>query len=387
LSVTGPPPAKPNKWADKSSSNDKGQSAKRKTMTIFEMMQQVVNLSASDIHLVVGMPPCYRQDGQLIPFADTKILTQSESEELIYALMTLEQKDYVLVNKEIDFGYQYKDLGRFRVNAYNQQGTLAASLRLIPAHIRSIEDLKLPPLFHEFARYKQGLILFTGPTGEGKSSSLAALIEEINLTRAEHIITIEDPIEFVYDSARSLISQRELLQDTHSWDIALRSALREDPDVVLVGEMRDYETIAATLTIAETGHLVFATLHTNTAAQTVDRIIDVFPESQQSQVRQQLAAVLQVVVSQRLVPVSSGSGRVAATEILIMNSAVRNLIRENKNFQIDNVIQTGGQEGMISMERSLLLWVQRGAITLEKARQYAFRPDQFDRLTGGANTE
>jgi twitching motility protein PilT len=351
-------------------------------MTIHDMMQGVVDKNASDIHIVVGTNPMYRLDGQLYPFEETKILTKADAEELIFALMTQEQKDYVVVNKEIDFGYQFKDAGRFRINAYYQQGSLSAALRLIPMKVRTIEDLKLPPIFHEFTKYNQGLVLLTGPTGEGKSSSLAAMIEEINLTQAKHILTIEDPIEFTYQPAKSVISQRELLQDTHAWDIALRSALREDPNVVLVGEMRDFETIAATLTVAETGHLVFATLHTNTAAQTIDRIIDVFPEAQQAQVRQQLAAVLQVIISQRLIPITGG-GRVAATEILLVNSAVRNLIREGKVFQIDNVIQTGGQEGMISMENSLLNWVQRGVLTMETAREYAFRPDQFDRLVGG----
>lgn len=351
-------------------------------MTIYEMMEKVVQLKASDIHIVVGMNPLYRLDGELFPFEGSTILTKEVAEELVLAIMTQEQKDYVLVNKEIDFGYQFKEFGRFRINVYYQQGTLSAALRLIPAKVRTIEELKLPQIFHEFTQYNQGLVLLTGPTGEGKSSSLAAMIEEINASRARHILTIEDPIEFSYQPIKSLISQREILQDTHAWDIALRSALREDPDVVLVGEMRDFETISSTLTIAETGHLVFATLHTNTAAQTIDRIIDVFPDSQQGQVRQQLAAVLQAIVSQRLIPVAGG-GRVAATEILVVNPAVRNLIREGKTFQIDNVIQTSSEAGMISMENSLLSWVQQGVITLAKAREYAFRPDQFDRLVGG----
>lgn len=352
-------------------------------MTIQEMMQKVVEMNASDIHIVMGTNPIYRLDGQLYPFEGSIILNKEAAEELIAPLMTQEQKDYVLVNKEIDFGYQFKDLGRFRVNVYSEQGSMAVAMRLIPAKVKTIEELNLPPIFHEFTQYNQGLVLLTGPTGEGKSSSLAAMIEEINMTRAKHILTIEDPIEFTYKPAKSIISQRELLQDTHAWDIALRSALREDPDVVLVGEMRDFETIAATLTIAETGHLVFATLHTNTAAQTIDRIIDVFPDSQQAQVRQQLAAVLQVIVSQRLIPMTAG-GRVAATEILLVNSAVRNLIREAKTFQIDNVIQTSSESGMVSIETNLLSWVQKGVITMEKAREYAFRPEQFDRLVGGS---
>jgi twitching motility protein PilT len=253
---------------------------------------------------------------------------------------------------------------------------------LIPTKVKSIEELQLPPIFHDLTEYRQGLVLLTGPTGEGKSTSLAAMIEEINLKRTDHILTIEDPIEFIYEPKKSFITQRELRQDTNSWDIALRSALREDPDVVLVGEMRDYETIAAALTVAETGHLVFATLHTNSAAQTVDRIIDVFPAHQQQQVRQQLAACLKAIVSQRLVPRSSG-GRFAATEIMIATPAVRNLIREAKTHQIDNVIQTSTDAGMMMMENSLMQWVQKGIISMQRAREFAVRPDEFDRLSKG----
>jgi twitching motility protein PilT len=351
-------------------------------MTIFEMMQKLIELNGSDLHILTGSPPTFRVDGVLAPVESSKILTKEEAEELVNSIMTQEQKDYVSVNKETDFGYQFKDLGRFRVNVYYQQGSLCAALRLIPTRVKTIEELQLPPIFHEFTQYNQGLILLTGPTGEGKSSTLAAMIEEINLTRSKHILTIEDPVEFVYQPQKSVISQRELLQDTHAWDIALRSALREDPDVVLVGEMRDFETISATLTIAETGHLVLATLHTNSASQTVDRIIDVFPENQQAQVRQQLASVLQAIVSQRLIP-AVGGGRVPATEILLVNPAVRNLIREGKTFQIDNVIQTSNENGMMLLETSLLNWAQRGAITMEMARQCANRLDVFDRLSGG----
>jgi len=351
-------------------------------MTIFDILQLVIDRNGSDVHVVVGSPPMIRVDGALMPVENTKNLKKEDAETLIFPLLTQEQKDYLIVNKETDFGYQFKDQGRFRINVYQQQGNLSAALRLIPKRIRSVEELQLPQIFHTFSQLPQGLVLFVGPTGEGKSTSLAALIEEINTTQARHILTIEDPIEFVYNPQRSLISQRSLQQDTHSWDIALRSALREDPDVVLVGEMRDYETIAATVTIAETGHLVFATLHTNSASQTVDRIIDVFPEHQQGQIRQQLASTLQAIISQRLVPISGG-GRVAAAEVLIANSAVRNLIREGKTFQIDNVIQTAAEEGMISMEASLVSWVQKGVIAPEEARKYTFRPDEFDRLVQG----
>ncbi len=350
-------------------------------MNIHDMLQLLIDRSGSDLHILVGSPPILRIDGALIPIDGAPLLKKEHAELLIFPLMNQEQKDYVTVNKEIDFGYQFKDVGRFRINVYYQQGFYSAALRLIPTKIRSIEELQLPDAFHQFTKYNQGLVLLTGPTGEGKSTTLAAMVQEINLTRAEHILTIEDPIEFIYTPQKSIISQRELHQDTHSWEIALRSALREDPDVVLLGEMRDYETIAAAVTVAETGHLVLTTLHTNSAAQTVDRIIDVFPEHQQSQIRQQLSVTLQAVVSQRLVPLVGG-GRVAATEIMICTPAIRNLIREGKTYQIDNVIQTSSESGMMLLEASLLQWVQRGALTLERAREYAIRPDEFDRLSG-----
>lgn len=350
-------------------------------MNIFDMLQMVIDRKASDLHLLTGVPPTLRVDGALIPIEGAPSLNKEQAEGLVIPLMTNEQKDYVIVNKEIDFGYQFKDQGRFRINVYHQKNGMAAALRLIPQKIKSLEELQLPQTFHNFTQYRQGMVLLTGPTGEGKSTTLAAIIQEINATRAEHILTIEDPIEFIYEPAKSIISQREVNHDTHGWDIALRSALREDPDVVLVGEMRDYETIAAAITVAETGHLVFGTLHTATAAQTIDRIIDVFPAHQQSQIRQQLAAVLEAVVSQRLLPMIGG-GRVAATEIMLANSAVRNLIREEKAFQLDNVIQTSAEQGMMLIETSLVSLVQRGAISDELARSYAFRPDTYDKLSG-----
>ena len=341
----------------------------------------LVDRGGSDLHVVVGAPPMLRVDGVLLPVEGAPILRKEHAELLIFPIMSQEQKDYVTVNKEVDFGYQFKDVARFRVNVYYQQNVISAALRLIPNKIKTVDELQLPPVMHNLTQYKQGLVLLTGPTGEGKSTTLAAMIQEINLTRSEHILTIEDPIEFVHLPQKSVISQRELHQDTYGWEIALRSALREDPDVVLVGEMRDYETISAAITVAETGHLVFATLHTNNAAQTVDRIIDVFPEHQQSQVRQQLSSSLQAVVSQRLVPMNGG-GRVPATEVMIATPAIRNLIREGKTFQIDNVIQTSAEFGMMLMEVSLVEWVQRGALSWERAREYALRPDEFDRISG-----
>lgn len=344
-------------------------------------MELTISKNGSDIHLITKSPPMLRIDGELEPVDGIEALNAEQAKMLIDPLMTKEQKDYVKVNKEIDFGFQYKDKGRFRINVYHQQGDIAAALRLIPAEIKTIEELQLPDIFHKFTKYKQGLVLITGPTGEGKSTTLAAMIEEINLTRGEHVLTVEDPVEFIYQPKRSIISQREINKDTHSWAVALRSALREDPDVVLVGEMRDFETISAALTVAETGHLVFATLHTSSAAQTVDRIIDVFPANQQNQIRQQLASSLQAVISQRLVPVVNG-GRMAAVEIMTAIPAIRNLIREEKIFQIDNIIQTSGEHGMMLMETSLLGMVQRGVISKEVAVAYSFRSQEMKRLLG-----
>jgi twitching motility protein PilT len=309
-------------------------------------------------------------------------LEPAHTEALIFPLLSQEQKDYLKVNKELDLGYQFNEVGRFRINVYHAQGTVAAALRLIPSKIKTIDELNLPQIFHQFCNFKQGLVLLTGPTGEGKSTSLAAMIDEINTNRGEHIVTIEDPVEFIYKPKRSIISQREINHDTHGWDIALKSVLREDPDVVLIGEMRDFETIASAITIAETGHLVFATLHTATAAQTIDRIIDVFPAAQQSQIRQQLAATIKVVASQRLLP-KQGGGRLAALEILVVNPAVRNLIREQKTHQIDNVMQTSADEGMLLIESHLHQLVQQGQITADTARSYAFRRDDIDRLLHG----
>ncbi|MCB9801152.1 MAG: type IV pilus twitching motility protein PilT [Pseudomonadales bacterium] len=350
-------------------------------MNIHDIMQILVEQEGSDIHISVGSPPMTRINGVLAPVPNSPILGPKECEALIHPILTQEQKDYVGVNKELDFGYQFKEYGRFRVNVYHSKNAMTAALRLIPSKVKSLEDLHLPNIFVEFTEYKQGLVLITGPTGEGKSTSLAAMVQRINETRAEHIITIEDPIEFMYTPAKSVISQREINQDTHGWDIALKSVLREDPDVVLIGEMRDYETIASAITIAETGHLVFATLHTASAAQTIDRIIDVFPAHQQGQIRQQLAATLKVVASQRLLPKTSG-GRVAAFEIMVTNPAIRNLIREAKTHQIDNVMQTSAGEGMVLIETHLQQLVQQGVISEASAREYAFRKEDADRLLG-----
>ncbi|MBU0576479.1 type IV pilus twitching motility protein PilT [Patescibacteria group bacterium] len=352
-------------------------------MNIFDMLNLLVEQEGSDLHIVANAPPTLRISGELKPIEGTPVLSPQQTSTLITPLLTKEQQDYIALHKELDFGYQFSAHGRFRVNVYHARGAIAAALRLIPKTIRSIDELKLPEIFHQFTAYRQGLVLVTGPTGEGKTTTLAAVIEEINQQRAEHILTIEDPIEFIYESKKSIISQREMNQDTQDWSLALRSAMREDPDVVLVGEIRDYETIASAITVAETGHLVFTTLHTNTAAQTIDRIVDVFPAHQQSQIRQQLAGSIKAVVSQRLIPSIQG-GRVAGVEVMLANSAVRNLIRESKTHQIDNVIQTTGAEGMILMEASLLKRVREGLVSVEIAREYSFRPDMFDQLLEGS---
>ncbi|MFZ5376737.1 MAG: type IV pilus twitching motility protein PilT [Patescibacteria group bacterium] len=351
-------------------------------MEIQDILQMLVIQGGSDLHIVVGSPPMIRIDGRLAAVEGMTPLDDEGAKALIFPLMSQNQRDYVKVNKELDFGYQFSDQGRFRVNVYHAKGHLSAALRLIPARIKSIDELSLPPIFHQVSQFNQGLILVTGPTGEGKSTTLAAVIDEINATRPDHIVTIEDPIEFVYTPKQSVISQREINQDTNSWDISLRSVLREDPDVVLVGEMRDYETIASAITIAETGHLVFATLHTATAAQTIDRMIDVFPANQQGQIRQQLAGTIKMVVSQRLVSRVDG-GRFAAFEIMVANSAIRNLIREAKAHQIDNVIQTSAVGGMMLIENHLMQLVQQGIITKDTAIAKSFRPEEMHRLLGG----
>ena len=350
-------------------------------MTIREMLQVVVDQQASDLHLIAGTPPMLRVHGQLMGIPNEPALLPQDMESLITPILSSEQHELVLVNKELDFSYQFETFGRFRVNVYFEKNVMATALRLIPAKIKTVEELGLPQICHKFAVLKQGLVLVTGPTGQGKSSTLAAIIEEVNQTRAEHILTIEDPIEFVYTPAMSIVTQRELHSDTHSWDIALRSALREDPDVVLVGEMRDFETIAAALTVAETGHLVFATLHTNSAAQTIDRIIDVFPAEQQAQIRSQLAMTIEAIFSQRLLPSLKG-GRIAAAEVLLATSAVRNLIREGKSFQLDNVIQTSAEVGMTTLNASLGSLIDQGYISQEVAVQYGYVADGMRKVVG-----
>jgi twitching motility protein PilT len=345
-----------------------------------QLLQKAIDRKASDLHITVGYPVTVRIDGELEAL-DEKVISPQESESLIYSILSDEKKELLEVNKEIDFAHSFKDgnKARFRVNAYYSKGNLSAAFRLIPSHIRTIEELMLPQIYHQFAQLKQGLILVTGPTGHGKSTTIAAILEDINRTRFSHIVTIEDPIEYVFQGQKSLIDQREMNSDTHSWTVALKSALRQDPDVILVGEMRDYETIASAITLAETGHLVFATLHTNSAAQTIDRIIDVFPENQQAQVKIQLANILEAVVAQRLIPLDTG-GRRAVSEIMLGVPSIKNLIREGKTHQIDNVIRTSSDVGMVSLESSLVKLVREGVITLEKAQEYAVFPEEIVRF-------
>lgn len=352
------------------------------TPRIEVLLEEVVKKKASDLHLQVGLPPMIRVDGSLVPVSGADPLTDEAVETLIFAILDEDQKQILLKDKEFDFSFAFGDLGRFRVNAFHERGNLAAALRLIPNEILSIEQLGLPPIVSKFADYPRGLVLVTGPTGSGKSTSLAALIHKINMERADHIITIEDPIEYTHRSKRSVIVQREVHYDTYSFSAALRSALREDPDVVLIGEMRDLETIASAITIAETGHLVFATLHTNSAAQSIDRMIDVFPPHQQPQIRSQLSNILMAICSQRLIP-AIGGGRMAAAEILIATPAVRNIIREGKTHQLEAVIQTGGEYGMQSMDKTLVNMVHNGTISFDDARTFAVDQEELDRLMRG----
>jgi twitching motility protein PilT len=346
------------------------------------LLEEVIKHKASDLHLQVGLGPMLRVDGALKPVSGADVLTEEAVESLIFAILDEDQKQILLKDKEFDFSFAFGDLGRFRVNSFHERGNLAAALRLIPNEILTIEQLGLPQIVKKFADYPRGLVLVTGPTGSGKSTTLASLINKINNDRAEHIITIEDPIEFTHKSIKSVIVQREVHYDTYSFSAALRSSLREDPDVVLIGEMRDLETIAAAITIAETGHLVFATLHTNSAAQSIDRMIDVFPPHQQPQIRSQLSNILMAICSQRLVP-AIGGGRIASAEILVVTPAVRNIIREGKSHQLDAVIQTGAEFGMQSMDKTLVGLIHGGTITYDEARNVAVDIDELDRLMRG----
>jgi len=337
-----------------------------------------IEKNASDIHFKADIAPMIRVDSRLMTVAQVGKFSPQDSRRLIELTMTPEQTQLLAERRELDFSFGYGEV-RFRVNAYFEKGQLAAALRIIPKRIRTFRELGLPPIIEKFTQSAQGLFVITGPTGHGKSTTLAAMVEHVNSARTDHIITIENPIEYVFANKRSIISQREVGTDTFSFARALRSALRQDPNVILVGEMRDLETIDTALTAAETGHLIFTTLHTNSAAQTADRIIDVFPPYQQPQVRAQLANVLLGIVSQRLIP-KVGGGRVVATEILVASSAVRNVIREGKTHQLDNIIATSAAEGMISLDKVLAELVTKGEITIDEALTWAIDPKNLKTL-------
>lgn len=344
-----------------------------------ELLQAVFKQGASDLHIAVGRRPTLRVDGGLIELVKFPLVTPEIAQEFVFQLLPKEQQAKFLAEKELDFSYAYKDKGRFRVNIFLQRGFIGCAMRLIPTTIRTPEELNLPPILLELVSHQQGFILIVGPTGHGKTTTLAALVDHINHTRSEHIITVEDPIEYLFASDRSIIDQREVGIDTASFHRALRSIFREDVDVAMVGEMRDGETMATAVTAAETGHLILSSLHTNNAAQTIDRIIDTFPSAQQDQIRAQLAGSLVGIVSQRLLPRASG-GLIPAVEVMLANPAIRNLIRENKAHEIDVVIETSSGEGMVSLNRSLVDLVRRGEITVETALIYSLNPQELSLL-------
>jgi len=344
-----------------------------------KLLDILVKEEASDLDISVGHAPNIRITGQLIPLSQEKVITAKDSEGIAFSILSEAQRKKFLEEKEIDFSYQHEEKGRFRINIFFQRGSISLALRFIPSRIRTIEELNLPPVLHDFTSRPQGLVLVTGATSQGKSTTLAAMIDEINHTKAVHIITIEDPIEYTYPIDRAIIDQREVVIDTLNFNNALRASLRQNPDVIMVGEMRDLETIATTITAAETGHLVFATLHTNSAAQTIHRIVDVFPAEQQDQIRFQLSSSLLGIVSQRLIPRIKG-GFIPVCEVLICNNAVSNLIRENKIHEIPAVIETSAKEGMISSNRAMVDLVRKKEISLKNAMDYATDPSEIRNL-------
>ena len=350
-----------------------------------DLLMEMIERRASDLHLTAGARPTIRVRGRLVGLETYPVLTPAGTREVIYSILTNDQRQRLETDWQLDFAYPVPGLGRFRVNAYFQRSSLGAAFRLIPFEIISIDDLGLPPVIHELGRKPRGFVLVTGPTGSGKSTTLASILDEINQSREEHIMTIEDPIEFLHKHKRCIVNQRELGADATSFAAALRGALRQDPDVILVGEMRDLETIQTALTAAETGHLVLATLHTQDAPQTIDRVIDVFPAHQQGQVRTQLSVALQGIVTQQLLPTVDGSGRVVAGEVLIPTAAVRNLSREGKTHQIASVMQTGSSVGMQTMDASLASLVRAGTISMQTAEARSSTPDELRRLMGAGS--
>src|ERR687887_2845466 len=351
--------------------------------SIDDLLEQMVALNASDLHLTVGAHPVVRVRGRLEPLQDIPPLTGEGTQQLLYRILSTEQQKQLEINRQIDLAHSIPGLARFRVNVYWQREALGAAFRLIPTEIKTLEELGIPSSLHSLTDKPRGLVLVTGPTGSGKSTTLAALIDEINRKRAEHILTIEDPIEFIHRHKRCVVNQREIGVDAVSFAEALRGALRQDPDVILVGEMRDLETIAIALTAAETGHLVFGTLHTQSAPQTVDRMIDVFPTNQQQQVRVQLAGALQGVVCQQLLPTADGTGRVVAVEVMTATAAIRNLIRDGKTHQIYSAMQAGARHGMQTMDQSLADLVRRGRIAYNQGVERCHHVEDFNPLCGG----
>src|SRR2546421_3519531 len=355
--------------------------------SIDDLLEQMVALGASDLHVTVGSPPAYRVRGHIVRAEGFEQFAADDTRGLLYRILSSEQQKHFELNRQLDFAYSMPGVARFRVNVYYQREAVGAAFRLIPQEIKTLEELNLPQVLHTLAEHPRGLVLVTGPTGSGKSTTLAAVIDEINRTRSDHILTIDDPIEFVHRHKRCIVNQREIGPDATSFAEALKAALRQDPDVILVGEMRDLETISTALTAAETGHLVFGTLHTQSAPSTIDRIVDGFPPAQQEQGRIMIANSLQGVVTQALLPTADGAGRVAALEVLLPDDAVRNLIRQGKVEQIYSVMQTGTAKGMQTMEQSLAELILRGIVSMDIALSRSSRPEQLQGLLERAGFE
>ena len=374
------PVSQPDAAAPQAAPEGQSPPERRTATSVDDLLEQVVVRGASDLHLTVGCEPVVRVNGRLERLDEFARLSPEDTQRMLYRILSTEQQKHFEVKRQIDISYSIPGLARFRVNVYFQRESLGAAFRLIPAELKTLETLGLPPVLKEFTTKPRGLVLVTGPTGSGKSTTLAAVIDEINRTRDDHIMTIEDPIEFLHRHKRCIVNQREIGPDATSFADALRGALRQDPDVILLGEMRDLETIGTALTAAETGHLVFATLHTQDAPSTVDRLIDVFPAAQQEQIRVQIAATLQGIVTQTLLPTVDGKGRVAALEILLPDDAVRNLIRQAKVEQIYSVMQTNTSRGMQTLEQAMLELVRQGKISTNVALARTSRPDQLRSL-------
>ena len=354
---------------------------KNSELELKKLLTGMLEQDASDLHLLIGKPPVYRVHSNLIEFTDYGVMTPEKIKNLAESLVPKEKKERLERNRQTDFSYAFKDNHRLRVNAYYQKDSLAIAIRMVPKKIKTIEELNLPAALNNFIAAKQGLVIVAGPTGHGKSTTMASMIDAINQSRADHIITIEDPVEYVFTQEKSIISQREVYRDVVSFASGLKAVLREDPNVVMVGEMRDAESFATTITVAETGHLVFATLHTNDAAQSIDRIVDVFPAHQQGQIRSQLSNILLGVVSLRLLP-KIGGGLIPATELLIADTAVRNVIRESRTFELYNIINSSGSKGMVSLDRYLAELVKKGLVTYDDALAYSNDVDTFTSLAG-----